>query len=266
MIRFAVLISGVVLAACNRNDTSSNEAQDDAPNDRQFQAEIRWTSYGIPHVKADDWGGLGYGFAYAHATDAVCVYAKDVAMVNGELSAHLGPGDGNFESDVFHRAIVTDEKLRHFAAAQTEDMTLFSAGFVAGYNRYLEEHRGKLPASCNDAGWVRPITAADVARVTVSIGIRYGLGQFQEDMTRAAPPGEPVASGDTRFDWPQGIGSNAIAVGKSVSESGRGILFGNPHYPWEGASRFHMIHTTIPGRARLDGRRIACNQLHRHRL
>lgn len=243
MIRLAVFACGLVLAACSKNNTATDETHDTA----QYQAEIRWTSYGIPHVKADDWGGLGYGFAYAHATDGVCVYAKDVAMVNGELSAHLGPGDGNFESDVFHRAIVTDEKLRHFAAAQTEDMTLFSAGFVAGYNRYLEDNRGKLPASCNDAGWVRPITAADVARVTVSIGIRYGLGQFQKDMTRAAPPGEPVASGDTRFDWPQGIGSNAIAVGRSASESGRGILFGNPHYPWEGASRFHMIHTTIPG-------------------
>ncbi len=243
MIRLAVLASGVVLAACNRNDAPSNEA----PDDGQFQAEIRWTSYGIPHVKADDWGGLGYGFAYAHATDGVCVYARDVAMVNGELSAHLGPGDGNFESDVFHRAIVTDEKLRHFAAAQTEEMTLFSAGFVAGYNRYLEDHRNKLPSSCNDASWVRPISAADVARVTVSIGIRYGLGQFQNDVTRAAPPGEPVASGDTRFDRPQGIGSNAIAVGRSASESGRGVLFGNPHYPWEGASRFHMVHTTIPG-------------------
>jgi len=243
LIRLAALLCGLVFAACNRNDIPSGDAQSTA----QYQAEIRWTSYGIPHVKADDWGGLGYGFAYALATDGVCVYARDVAMVNGELSAHLGPGDGNFESDVFHRAIVTDEKLRHFAADQTEDMARFSAGFVSGYNRYLEENRGTLPASCNDASWVRPITTADVARVTVSIGIRYGLGQFQQDMTRAAPPGVPVARGDTRFDFPQGIGSNAIAVGQSASESGRGILFGNPHYPWHGSSRFHMIHTNIPG-------------------
>ena len=24
-----------------------------------FEVEIRWTSYGIPHVKADDWIGVG---------------------------------------------------------------------------------------------------------------------------------------------------------------------------------------------------------------
>ena len=55
----------------------------------KYEAEIRWTSYGIPHVKSDNWGGLGYGFAYATAEDAVCVIAKDLIMVNGELSLFL---------------------------------------------------------------------------------------------------------------------------------------------------------------------------------
>ena len=31
--------------------------------DNRYNVDIRWTSYGIPHVKADDWGSLGYGFA-----------------------------------------------------------------------------------------------------------------------------------------------------------------------------------------------------------
>lgn len=237
--RLLVLAAAALPVACTQNKTSQDSAR--------YQAELRWTSYGIPHVKADDWGSLGYGFAYAAATNSICVFARDVAMVNGELSAHLGPGDGNIESDVFHRAIITNDRLQQFAASQSEDMHNFSAGYVAGFNRYLQEHRGKLPASCNDAGWLRPITAADVARVTVSLGIRYGLAQFQKDMARAAPPGEPVATGATRFDWPQGIGSNAIAVGRLASESGRGILFGNPHYPWHGSSRFQIMHTTIPG-------------------
>ncbi len=50
-------------------------------------------------------------------------------------------------------------------------------------------------------------------------------------------------------EWsaPLGLGSNGVAVGSELSASGRGILLGNPHYPWEGASRFHMIHLTIPG-------------------
>ena len=55
-----------LLTACN-NKPEPTQAAEDAT----YQANIRWTSYGIPHVKADDWGSLGYGFAYAkkHATD-----------------------------------------------------------------------------------------------------------------------------------------------------------------------------------------------------
>ena len=78
------------------------------------------------------------------------------------------------------------------------------------------------------------------------IGIRYGLGRFKNDMARAKPPSEPVASGESQFGREARPGSNGVAFGKDVTESGRGILLGNPHYPWHGSSRFHLIHTTIP--------------------
>ena len=57
----------------------------------------------------------------------------------------------------------------------------------------------------------------------------------------------------TDFLLPRGIGSNAIALGQDVTHNGRGILFGNPHYPWHGPSRFHLIHTTIPGQLDVMG-------------
>ncbi|MEX2332849.1 MAG: penicillin acylase family protein, partial [Pseudohongiella sp.] len=79
------------------------------------------------------------------------------------------------------------------------------------------------------------------------------LGLFQREMANAAPPGAPVASLDSNFDIDAGIGSNAIAMGSAVTESGRGLLLGNPHYPWQGSSRFHMIHTTIPGEVDVMG-------------
>jgi len=213
----------------------------------RYDAEIRWTSYGIPHVKATDWGSLGYGFAYATATDAVCSIARDVAMVNGELSRHFGPGDGNRESDVFHRAVLADTTIRSFDAHQSVKSNLFSAGYVAGYNRYLKDHRADMPASCRDAAWLRPMTLKDLTRLTIGVGIRYGLGRFQKEMANAAPPGQKVGALETDFDLPTGIGSNAVAMGKAVTANGRGLLLGNPHYPWQGSSRFHLIHTTIPG-------------------
>ena len=229
--------------ACTKvalDDTSAQKAA-------RYQTDIRWTSYGIPHVKAADWGSLGYGFAYATATDAVCTIARDVVMVNGELSRHFGPADGNRESDIFHRAVLDATTVQAYGKRQAANSNRFDAGYVAGYNRYLRDRRRDLPKECANSAWVRPITGADLTRLIIGVGIRYGLGRYQKEMANAAPPGQKVGELSTDFDMPEGIGSNAVAMGKAVTASGRGLLLGNPHYPWQGSSRFHMIHTTIPG-------------------
>ena len=244
----ATLACVTLLSAC-----ASAPESDTTPAD--FKTQIRWTSYGIPHVKADDWAGMGYGFAYATATDGVCVVAHDVMTVNGDLSRFLGPENGNLQSDVFHRGLLTDARLLAFNAEQSANEHEFSRGYAAGYNRYLRDHADDLPAACAGKAWMQAITQDDLVRLTMGVGIRYGLGWFQKDIANASPPGVPLASqgmelasiADNRYDFEMGIGSNAIALGKDVTESGRGVLFGNPHYPWKGSSRFHMIHTTIPG-------------------
>tara|TARA_A100001015_G_scaffold161145_1_gene179126 strand:- start:27 stop:821 length:795 start_codon:yes stop_codon:yes gene_type:complete len=213
----------------------------------KYETEIRWTSYGIPHVKSENWGGLGYGFAYATAEDAVCVIAKDLIMVNGELSLFFGPENGNLESDIFHKGVLTDQKIEAYSKAQSSRSNQMNAGYVAGYNRYLADNKDTLPASCRNQNWVKPITDSDLARLAIGVGVRYGLGRFQKQIAQAAPQQDEAELASASWDLPTGIGSNAIAIGKDLSKSGRGILFGNPHYPWHGSSRFHMIHTTIPG-------------------
>jgi acyl-homoserine-lactone acylase len=52
---------------------------------------------------------------------------------------------------------------------------------------------------------------------------------------------------------PEGQGSNAYALGREVTKSGRGILLGNPHYPWDGINRFYRIHYIIPGKLNFVG-------------
>lgn len=43
------------------------------------------------------------------------------------------------------------------------------------------------------------------------------------------------------------MASNALAIGKEASSNGRGILLGNPHYPWTSTDRFYQLHITVPG-------------------
>ena len=233
-----LLLVAVLLLGC----TPGPEA-----TQHRYDVDIRWTSYGIPHVKADDWGSLGYGFAYATATDGVCVFAREVSRANGTLSADFGATDDNLASDAFHRAMVTPARVLRNGAAMSDNMRAYGAGFVAGYNRFIEDHRDRLPASCAGEDWVRPINELELGKMFIAFGIRYGTGNFTAGIAAAAPPGEPVAAVELDYDIMPGIGSNAIALGSDLTRSGKGILFGNPHYPWQGPARFHMIHATIPG-------------------
>ena len=56
----------------------------------QYQAEVIRTEYGVAHISADSYGGLGYGEAYAAAEDHVCNMALALAQSRGESAAALG--------------------------------------------------------------------------------------------------------------------------------------------------------------------------------
>ena len=228
---FGLLTLVAVLVGC----ADAGGEGDAYGTDLRYEVELRWTSFGIPHVKADDWGSLGYGFAYATATDAVCVIAKDVQMVNGNLSAHFGGDGGNLQSDIFHKAILTDAKLADYDAQQSERAKLMNAGYAAGYNRFLQDHQDALPQSCAGADWVRPIDERDLVRLALGVGIRYGLGRFQKQIADASPDTQLAESAVAEWGLPTGIGSNAVAIGRDLSATGRGLLLGNPHYPWQRA-------------------------------
>jgi acyl-homoserine-lactone acylase len=63
---------------------------DDDKKPAAYSAEIRRTSFGIPHIKASDEAGLGYGLGYAYAEDNFCLLADALVTVNGERSKYFG--------------------------------------------------------------------------------------------------------------------------------------------------------------------------------
>ena len=79
----------------------------------QYNAQVRWTSYGIPHIQASDWGSLGYGYGYAFARDNLCVLAADVVEANGERSRYFGPGGGNLQSDLVWALFNSDQTAQN---------------------------------------------------------------------------------------------------------------------------------------------------------
>lgn len=234
----------VLLCSCTSNLRMHQSPDPQPPN---FSATIRWTSHGIPHIKATNMAGAGYGLAYAVATDALCVLAEEFITVRGERAKYLGGTEENINSDAFYKALLDPQRLAQFRAANAGDSLAMDQGYVAGYNRYLVDYKGHYPSGCKDAPWVKPVDLDDMTRLDLDFGIRYGLGFFTAAITNATPGmTKPTAA----IDLPgrPGVGSNALALGKAVTANGKGILLGNPHYPWQGGSRFHVAQITVPGR------------------
>ena len=82
-------LAGLPLAASGGSDLLTGTALAADP-DSGLQATIRRTSHGIPHITANDYGGLGFGYGYAFAQDNFCVLADIYVTVNGERSRYSG--------------------------------------------------------------------------------------------------------------------------------------------------------------------------------
>jgi acyl-homoserine-lactone acylase len=74
--------------------SASASAANDAAGGH-YRAKIRRTAHGIPHIKADGYGSLGFGYGYAFAEDNVCELAEELLTASGRRSRFLGP-DGSY--------------------------------------------------------------------------------------------------------------------------------------------------------------------------
>lgn len=240
------------------------------------------TTHGVAHIKAADFRGIGFGLAYAYAQDNLCMLADSLLTVRGERSRFFGgaafataPAHGEYgaasyyialnneDSDFFFKAYLDLDQLRRNYAAGSADVQALLAGYAAGYNRYLRDAGGRYPAACRDAPWVRPISQDDVMLMIAEKALHASGEVFAQEIVDAArvPGAAPALPAqaprriDTRFlderlkrSTASKLGSNGLAIGKALSASGRGILLGNPHYPWTSTDRFYQAHLTIPGR------------------
>ncbi|MEU1823308.1 penicillin acylase family protein [Streptomyces abikoensis] len=251
------------------------------PSGGGLSAVVRYTEYGIPHIVGKDYANVGFGSGWAQAADQVCELATGFVTLRGERSRFFGPegrtdrslsdaGD-NLSSDLFFQGINdarTVEKLldRPAPAGPSHQAKELMRGWAAGYNAWLRQNRVDDPA-CKGAEWVRPVSALDVARRGYAITILGGQGAAADGITSAEPPSGPgtphpktAAPADparaarelfSRRD--AAMGSNAVAFSGATTSGGRGLLLGNPHYPWAGNRRFWQSQLTIPGELDVSG-------------
>jgi len=259
-----------------------------APAAGSRSVTIERTTYGIAHITAPDYEGIAYGVAYAHAQDNICQTAEHLLTARGERSLFLGPqatGElalgrlPNAQIDLFVRAHMDDAALARAAAATSEEVKASLRGYVAGYNRYLQDTGpAGLPEACRNKPWVRPMTQADTARNTELSMILGGLGALAGAVLATVPPTPGTRTGEAPVPLEQALaeiarysptanpeggelGSNGWAFGRNATPDGRGLVLGNPHFPWTGSNRFWEMHLTIPGKLDVMGVTIGAGSL-----
>ncbi len=242
-------------------------------------ATIQRTTHGVAHISAPDMHTLAYGVAYAHAQDNVCQTAQQLVTIRGERSRTFGGAANgqlglrvlnNEQIDLFIGLHMDDTALAKAWAGAGADARAMEQGYVEGYNRFLADNSDKLPAACKGRPWLQPMTAAQLRRLNELSAVQAGVAAFADGLLLAQPP-QSKATGAlpapaVAFDLQQGLadlraaglldspfGSNAWAFGKNTSAGGRGLLLGNPHFPWVGVNRFWQMHLTIPGRLDVMG-------------
>lgn len=251
-----------------------------------YEADIRFTADGVPHISGRDRADLAFGQGYVSGGDYGCTLLDQILKVKGERARNLGPGDSgqNVESDFAWRAIdiigiATDD----FENASSDVVDQFDA-FAAGWNQHLSDQGDAgLPGWCAEATWVRPIEPVEVYAYARSLALLASGANFVDFIATAEPPIDPEAvvdeaapdAAEPAADAPEALvpassgrtssidfsalrdddlGSNAWGIGADRTEAGSGaVLVANPHFPWEGELRFVETHLTVPGEIDIYG-------------
>lgn len=250
------------------------------------QAVISRTAYGVPHIQASDYTGLGLGYGYAFAQDNLCTMAEDYVTVDAQRSRFFGPNGSyeqqalgltvnNLDSDFFFQQIIDSHVIDRLVSqpppnGPKPEVRELVKGYVDGYNHYLADIGGSAnvpDSTCRGKPWVRSITQADVYRrlyqlIELASGdvVIPGIAEAQPPTPSSVPIGgstiDPQATARALARvLPVGSGgSNAVAVGKDgTRDHTHGLLLGNPHFPWIGPERFYQSQLTIPGVINVEG-------------
>ncbi|WP_203565578.1 acylase [Alteromonas hispanica] len=298
------------LVGCGDNDNDFSDVQPVSPTpppppvsapapipafdtDGTLTADITWTTYGVPHVKADNLESMAYGVGYAFARDNMCVLADQILKYNSERAKFYGPdrqpGSGDSEHLINDFGFLTlgirelaEENLPRLSA---NSRAMFQ-GYTAGYNRYLEDTPvEEQDQSCAGQPWVEPIDSVDLLTYSLGVALLPGAANFLGPMFLAAPEGEsylptPAASAQAAVSQvgtsqgapkssnipfkiaptielpernPQEMGSNGWGLGSDKTTNGRGLVLGNPHFPHTGNLRFWNFHAQIPDYLNVTG-------------
>ncbi|WP_433615851.1 penicillin acylase family protein [Dactylosporangium sp. CA-139114] len=230
-----------------------------------YSAVIKRTSYGVPHITAANLGSVAFGQAWAYAEDRFCDLADQIVKVRSERSRYFGPGadDANLATDFAYASLgVVDRAQAQLATLSADERDMVN-GYVRGYNAFLASRTAaRVPGWCAGQPWVKPISAVDLLAYDRDIALLASGGALLLPIAAATPPSTAALAVSKRqvqagvaqlTGQSKSLSSNGWALGADKSQTGKGMLVGNPHFPWEGELRFWESQLTVAGNVNVYG-------------
>ena len=248
--------------------------------DGELTADIKWTTYGVPHVTGDNLESMAYGVGFAFARDNMCVLADQIVKYNSQRAKYFGPdlvpGSGDSAhviNDFGYLTLGIREIAESNLASMSANSRAMFQGYTAGYNRYLNKTPvAEQDPTCAGQPWVTEIDSVDLLTYSLGVALLPGASNFLAPMFLAAPEGESYlptvaesvpdsVAASLKFTPdvtlpernPQEMGSNGWGLGSDKTTNGKGMVLGNPHFPHTGNLRFWNFHAKVPGFMNVTG-------------
>jgi acyl-homoserine-lactone acylase len=224
---FTVILRSVLLAsiACTGRPGigPAPKTPDAAADSLIHQVEIRRTTYGVPHIRAENLAALGFAEAYVQSEDYGSRVAFSLLRARGEMGRWFGRD--SMAEDFTGR--LARARAAEVYGQLDEGTRRIYEGFAAGVNRYIELHPEEFPAGFAPHFNRYDVLAKDVEIPSLTQGNRL-LARL-DSSTRTNPDD----------------GSNAWAFAPSRTTSGKAVLLRNPHLTW--TAGYYEAHITVPG-------------------
>jgi acyl-homoserine-lactone acylase len=190
-------------------------------------------NWGIPHIYGKTDADAVFGLLYAQCED-------DFPRVEANYIEKLGrqaevKGRGALYEDLLHRLVLDSSAAKKDYANAPLWLKKLCNAYADGINYFLATHPDIKPALLNrfEPWWPFMWTDGSIGAISTGGATQQELQSFYS--------GEAVAALPPRLDDENEIGSNGFAFSPKLTQSGKSILYINPHVTFYFRPEVHMV-------------------------